>query len=178
MNSSLVNIPNAISSIRLFLAWPLAHSIINDHLKLAVIIGTVAVISDFADGYASRVFKQSSPIGKVIDPIVDCIMVISAMIALSIKKLIPLWYVILIALRYFFVSIMLYRYKQQSKQNPQSVLSGKISMCVIAAVIVTSVFKSWVPIWNQVFILMSTNLLIISAYEYYSAYIKHNKLVT
>ena len=177
MNNSIINIPNSISAIRLVLAFPISYSILQSQLTMTLILGSIAVISDFADGYASRVFNQVSPFGKIIDPIVDCILVLSVMLALVIKQLIPLWYLMLIMVRYLMITILLYRYKLQSNNNPQSITSGKISMCVIALVILSAVLNEWFGTMHQVLIVISTNLLIISAYDYYLTYIKNNKLV-
>ena len=93
MTNKIITIPNIISISRLALAWPISYTIYHNQLLACSIFGTVAILSDFLDGYLSRKLNQASDAGKVIDPIVDCILVLAVMVSLHIKALIPIWYI-------------------------------------------------------------------------------------
>jgi CDP-diacylglycerol--glycerol-3-phosphate 3-phosphatidyltransferase len=170
MKNKVITIPNIISISRLILAWPIAYSIYHEQLIASSLFGLIAVLSDFLDGYLSRKLDQASDAGKVIDPIVDCILVLAVMVALYIKSLIPVWYIKLIIIRYLLIFVLLSIYKFFSKQTPKSILTGKISMCSIAIVIVTAVFQQAIPAIFTLSLLVSTSLLILSFADYARTY--------
>jgi len=61
-------------------------------------------LTDALDGYIARRYKQTSDLGKLIDPLADKILVISMLIALIDVRLAPAVPVIIIAARDFAVS--------------------------------------------------------------------------
>lgn len=166
----IVTIPNIISSSRLALTWPIAYGIYYDNLQLTFLTGFLAVISDFFDGYLSRKLNQKSEIGKVIDPIVDCILVLTILTTLLIKRLIPLWYIATIVARYMCTFLLLLKYKLRSNKTPESVNSGKWSMFGIAFVIIASLLQAHFPYIFWLSLIVSTNLLLMSALDYIHTY--------
>ena len=68
------------------MAWPIAYSIY-EQIILCCVLGSIAIVSDFLDGYLSRKLNQVTDAGKVIDPIVDSILVLAIMVSLYIKQL-------------------------------------------------------------------------------------------
>ena len=107
MTHNILTIPNIISLSRLVLAWPLALAVYNESMVTAVILGSIAIMTDFLDGYLSRKLNQSSNAGKIIDPIVDGILVFSIMVALSQRQLIPIWYIGTIIVRYSILFVLM-----------------------------------------------------------------------
>ncbi len=171
MNNQIFTLPNIISLSRLILAWPIAYYIFHDRLMITAILGLVAIATDFLDGYLSRTLNQASDAGKVIDPIVDSILVLAVLVALSIRQMIPSWYMQLIICRYGIITAMLSYYRYQSKTIPGSIPSGKWSMCAIATTITLSLFQSSYQTLFQVSISISTLLLILSLFDYFRVYL-------
>jgi len=70
---------------------------------LAVIILCLAIISDAADGFIARVYKQKTLLGTILDPFADKLLLMSTTIVLSIplgfKYQIPSWLVVTIISR-------------------------------------------------------------------------------
>lgn len=171
MSNQIFTVPNIISLSRLVLAWPIAYSIYHNQLVTTAILGSIAIISDFFDGYLSRKLNQTSQIGKVIDPIVDGILVFAVMVALSVRKLLPLWYIKAIIIRYALLVLLLSYYRIRSSKIPGSIASGKYSMCAIALTITTSLFQSQYPALYSLSLWLSTGLLFYSFCDYIYIYL-------
>ena len=88
---SLIQIPGTIANI------PLSLIIID-------IIFAIGSITDKLDGYLARKNHQVTTFGKFLDPIADKIIVISAMLILVEKGMLPAWIPIIIITREFAVS--------------------------------------------------------------------------
>ncbi len=102
-----MNLPNAITLSRLFLtagfiifvAWESTWG----HLT-ALILFIIAAISDFVDGWLARKLNLVTPLGKLLDPLADKILVCSAFVFLTAEGLCPVWITALIIGREFLVT--------------------------------------------------------------------------
>lgn len=74
--------------------WSLTTNV-NLNYLLAAILFVIVCLTDFLDGYLARKYNWITNFGKILDPIADKILVISVLITLSIKLIIP-WYLIII----------------------------------------------------------------------------------
>ena len=102
-----MNIPNAITVSRLFLT---AGFILFVTLEstwghfTALILFIIAAISDFVDGWLARKMNLITPLGKLLDPLADKILVCSAFVFLTAEGLCPVWVTALIIGREFLVT--------------------------------------------------------------------------
>lgn len=74
---------------------------------IAVIIFIIASITDFLDGYLARIWKQTSNIGRMLDPIADKLLVSACLLLLTADRTISgwtLWAAIIILCREILVS--------------------------------------------------------------------------
>lgn len=91
-----LNIPNILTLSRLLLIPVYVYTALAAsptlHLVAALTFG-IAALTDWFDGYVARKLNQVTELGKILDPVVDRILIISAMIVLYIKvsALVPLW---------------------------------------------------------------------------------------
>ena len=102
-----VNLPNAITVSRLFLtagfiifvSWESTWG----HIT-ALVLFVVAAASDFLDGWLARKMNLVTPLGKLLDPLADKILVCSAFVFLTAQELCPVWITALIIGREFLVT--------------------------------------------------------------------------
>lgn len=81
-------IPNILTYIRLLLVpvfvWLMLDKNIAYNVFIAAGVFLFAELTDLVDGYIARKFNQVSDIGKVIDPIADKLLQVSALVCLTI----------------------------------------------------------------------------------------------
>lgn len=80
--SQVVNVPNALSTLRLILAIGVGMLIELGYYTTAWIVFIVAASTDWVDGYWARRFNQITKLGRILDPFVDKIIITASMIAL------------------------------------------------------------------------------------------------
>jgi cardiolipin synthase len=100
VSHQVLTIPNVISIIRLA-GVPLFLWLIlvpeADGWALAVLF--VSGISDFADGYLARRLNQTSKLGEILDPVADRLYILSTVVGLAARGIIPWWFALLLPAR-------------------------------------------------------------------------------
>ncbi|MDL2286948.1 CDP-alcohol phosphatidyltransferase family protein [Eubacteriales bacterium OttesenSCG-928-G02] len=96
------NIPNILSVLRILMVpafiFMFFSNIKNNHIySLAIFI--IAAMTDALDGYLARKNGWISDIGKILDPVADKLMHVSAFICLAIKQNSIIWLVVLIVVK-------------------------------------------------------------------------------
>jgi CDP-diacylglycerol--glycerol-3-phosphate 3-phosphatidyltransferase len=102
-------IPNAIGYVRLALIpvfVVLALNSGNGHDLTAAVIFTVVAATDYLDGITARITGQYSRLGALLDPLVDRLLVISAVVVAYRFDLLPRWALIVLAARELLMLIL------------------------------------------------------------------------
>ena len=105
-----MNLPNKLATLRIILVIPfvmvltLALKAENSAFEitmriLATIIFAAASITDYCDGKIARKYNLVTNLGKLLDPLADKILVISALVTLTKFDEISLWFVLIIIFR-------------------------------------------------------------------------------
>ena len=96
-----LNVPNLLTVGRIFLIPVFVLVFIEptpDRSMLAAVIFTVAAVTDLLDGYIARRTGQITKLGKLLDPIADKLLVLSALILLmSVDRVSALIAILIIA---------------------------------------------------------------------------------
>jgi cardiolipin synthase (CMP-forming) len=100
----VLTIPNVISIVRLagvplFLWLVLGPEA--DGWALAVL--ALSGVSDYLDGYLARRLGQTSKLGEILDPVADRLYILSTVIGLAVRDVIPWWLAILLPARDVFL---------------------------------------------------------------------------
>jgi len=89
-----MNLPNKITLVRIFLGPLLVVFLITPSKLtsfLAMLIFTLAIFTDWLDGHLARSTNQVTNLGKLLDPIADKLLIISALIPLVALNRVPAW---------------------------------------------------------------------------------------
>jgi CDP-diacylglycerol--glycerol-3-phosphate 3-phosphatidyltransferase len=132
-----MNLPNSLTVSRIFLV-PLLVIVLLTKFEGRVIFGVpkelvgaiifaIASLTDWADGYLARRRKQITPLGQVIDPLADKLLISAALLSLVQMDLAPAWMVWVILGREFAVQTLRSLAYARGVAIPASPL-GKIKM--------------------------------------------------
>ena len=107
-----MNLPNRLTMIRFILAVPFIIFLqYSDSSKyglifrlISLVIFVIASLTDFFDGYIARKYNLITDFGKIMDPLADKILVISALVIFVQLEYIPGWMSIIVLAREFLIS--------------------------------------------------------------------------
>lgn len=94
-----INVPNILTIIRILLVPLFIIFLIRDLFVSALIVFTIAGLSDGLDGLIARYFNQRTVLGAYLDPIADKLLIISAFVSLAVIKIIPSWLTVIVITR-------------------------------------------------------------------------------
>jgi CDP-diacylglycerol--glycerol-3-phosphate 3-phosphatidyltransferase len=102
-----MNLPNWITVSRMLMALPFLLLLEGHGLeRIATVIFTIAALTDWLDGYLARRLKLVTDLGKLLDPLVDKVLVTGALVALVSRGVVPAWSVTIVLFREFAVTGM------------------------------------------------------------------------
>ncbi len=93
------DIPNIISVLRIGLVLPVVAALVHEQFTLALLLYTVAGVSDALDGYIAKRYNCASRLGSILDPLADKLLLVSTYVALAWLGLLPVWLVAAVAAR-------------------------------------------------------------------------------
>jgi cardiolipin synthase len=91
-----MNIPNALTLLRIFLVPLFLITVINGELGLAFVVFLAASTTDVLDGFLARRLGQETQLGLYLDPVADKLLIIVGYLALGFFGLIPAWLAVLV----------------------------------------------------------------------------------
>jgi len=98
-----MNIPNFLSLLRIILVPVIVIFLIQDEYAKALIVFTIAGLTDAMDGTLARLMNQQTELGAFLDPIADKILLTTSFISLSIFHIIPGWLTVIVISRDFII---------------------------------------------------------------------------
>lgn len=142
-----LNTPNVLTLIRLFLVpvYIVLFALGEKYAALACFL--LASLTDLLDGRIARKYNLITDFGKLMDPLADKVMVLTAMVSMaignaSIPAVIPGAAVIVLFLKELVMvagSVVLYK----KEIVVYSILIGKIAQCLFIAGLVAVYFHDW-----------------------------------
>ena len=94
-----LTIPNLLSVIRIALIPVFAVLFYNDQKVIAVVILALSGLSDLFDGKIARKFNQVSELGKILDPVADKVLQLSAVVCFTLNGFLSWIVVVLLGLK-------------------------------------------------------------------------------
>ena len=102
-----MTLPTKLTILRIFLTIVIMALLFapGAHAKTAALaIFLVAGFTDWLDGYLARKWNQRTPLGALLDPIADKVLVLGLFLAFIQLSLIPAWMALVIAAREFLIT--------------------------------------------------------------------------
>ena len=102
-----MNVPNQLTLFRLCLTFPFVAALSMNFpgaKTTALVLFLVGSFTDYADGVIARKYQLISDFGRLMDPLVDKILTVSAFICLVALHLLPAWVAIIIVSREFLIT--------------------------------------------------------------------------
>lgn len=123
-----MNVPNALTIIRILLIPLFLYKIIQGEMVFATAVYLTAAVTDGLDGFIARVWKLQTKLGTFLDPMADKLLITTSFLVLSILKIIPLWLALAVISRDFIIvsgSLLVYLMKDELTIRPQPI--GKVT---------------------------------------------------
>ena len=89
MSSRIVTLPNLLTVFRMALIPVFVSLLFYQKFILALAVFVVAGITDGLDGLFARRFHQQSPLGRILDPVADKMMLVTSFVVLSMRNVFP-----------------------------------------------------------------------------------------
>ncbi len=165
-----INIPNILTLIRILLTPPFVILLLRGRFSYALLLFTIAGISDGLDGFLARYFNQRTMLGAYLDPVADKALLISAFACLAIQGAIPDWVAVLVISRDIIIVIgiaILTLNNIEYKINP--ILSSKCTtMLQIITVFITLIGERMVGFRtiHPVLLWATSGLTVLSGIQY------------
>lgn len=101
-----MNLPNKLTMSRIIMIPIFMALMLTEHYIFALIVFSIASLTDFLDGYLARKYDIVSSFGKIMDPLADKLLTFGALVCFIQLEVISVWAPIIIIAREFFVTSM------------------------------------------------------------------------
>lgn len=99
MTALLRHLPNLLTTLRLVAAPVIAVLLVQGRFEATLAVFALAGLSDAADGFLAKRFGLASRLGRILDPVADKALMVTAFVTLALISDIPVWVVVLVILR-------------------------------------------------------------------------------
>ena len=172
----LFTIPNILTYVRLIcvpvFAWLILDSRVPNNVWWGLGVFLFASVTDVIDGFIARKFNMVSDIGKVLDPLADKLLQITAVITLTLIGYINIAFPIIIVVKevYMVVGAAIILLFARRRVTIQSNVWGKLATVCLAASVFSAFFHDVFVtngVYLDVFLFSVTSVLtIIAAVQY------------
>jgi cardiolipin synthase (CMP-forming) len=107
VSDRLLTLPNVLSALRLVGVPIFIWAILTKHDGIALTTLILSGLSDYLDGKIARRFHLESRVGQLLDPIADRLYILSTLLGLAYRAIIPWWLVAVLVGREVFMSVVL-----------------------------------------------------------------------
>ena len=134
VSNKIATLPNLISFIRLLLVPVFGVLLVMyENNAAAFIVFLIAAATDFVDGAVARATGQVSRFGQRLDPLVDRVLILTAIVLVFIVGRVPFWVLLLIVARDISMLVLIGQLRKAGQQEFKVVFIGKAATAVIMA---------------------------------------------
>ncbi len=107
VSDRVLTIPNVLSALRL-VGVPVFLWLLFTHQDIwAFVVLLLSGVTDYLDGKIARRFNLVSRVGQLLDPLADRLYVLTTLVALTIRDIIPLWLLVVLVARDLFMGVVI-----------------------------------------------------------------------
>jgi cardiolipin synthase len=151
-----MNIPNAITLLRVVLIPFYVDLMIYDYYGAALLVFLFACLTDALDGLIARLTKNQTELGAFLDPTADKLLIVSAFVTLALIGTLPVWLVIIVVSRDVILamgSLILYSMGHKLVIRP-SIIGKATTVLQLGVVSLTMVLINYGKGWGLLPVLM------------------------
>lgn len=168
-------IPNIITILRIFLAFSLIPVILNKNFILALVVFSIAAISDYLDGYLARKLQVTSKIGAMLDPLADKLLMFCSYGLFAYEKIVSDYVAAIVISRDVLILLavmisMLKKIKIKYRPLMSSKINTTIQLIFVIVVLICKIMLIQIP-WPAV--LLVCGFTIYSGLDYVKAWVKN-----
>lgn len=162
----VITIPNLMTLMRLLLLIPIFYCLAHQMRWWVLVWGSIGILTDLLDGWVARKLHQASNLGRLMDPVVDKINVISVTFYMAISPFydFPVWYFLFIVVRELLVMAGGLFIVRKRKTVLESNILGKRSAFFTGVTVILYILNwqpyAWILLW------VSFGLTLISTWQY------------
>ena len=176
----MLNLPNALASIRIILApimlWVMINPSFTTNMGLhqswvmyfSALIFVLASVTDFFDGYIARELDQKTTLGAILDPLADKMLMLAAFFGLMLIDMVSVWAIYIILVRELFITGLRTAAISEGLDISASFM-GKMKT-VVQMIAVGFLMMEWS--FGEEILWIAVALTIYSGYEYIRDYAK------
>ena len=106
VSDRVLTVPNALSALRLVGVPVFLWAILSERDGLAIVLLMASGLTDYLDGKIARTYGLVSRVGQLLDPIADRLYIVSTLLGLAWREIIPWWLVAALFAREAFMAVV------------------------------------------------------------------------
>lgn len=149
-NENIWNVPNLLTMLRMAAVVVFIVLFARGKKNAAMIVFILAAATDVLDGYIARRFHLITSFGKLMDPLADKLMTLSALVCLTVTGYVPLWLLIIEGAKECFMVVGCCFVLRKKKLVVQADYIGKAATVTFIAAIIATFLHDYTAPWDFV----------------------------
>ncbi|NNG02157.1 MAG: CDP-diacylglycerol--glycerol-3-phosphate 3-phosphatidyltransferase [Desulfobacteraceae bacterium] len=173
-----MSLPNILTLIRILLTPLFIILLLKNMFGAALLIFTIAGISDALDGFIARYLNQRTVLGAYLDPLADKLLLISSFIGLAVLQIMPGWVTVIVITRDVIIclGIAIFTITEKKYEVKPSIISKFTTTAQITTVIVCLIKVSFTGMGTIQYLLFWTTAVLTTLSGLHYIYIGMNIL--
>lgn len=173
VSDRVLTIPNALSLVRLIGVPVFLWAIFAERDVLALVVLAGSGLTDYLDGKLARAMGLESRLGELLDPIADRLYILTTIVGLAWRDIIPWWLVAILVAREVFMAVVMLRVRSLGQIGLPVHFVGKAATFnllyafpVLLLAQVSEPVREWAEPLGWAFVWWGTALYWLAAYIY------------
>ena len=147
-SENIWNVPNLLTMLRMVGVAVFIALFAAGKTTAAMVVFILAACTDALDGYIARKYHLITSFGKLMDPLADKLMTLSALVCLTVKGLVPVWLLAIVGAKECFMVIGGFLVLRKKNMVVQADYIGKAATVTFIAAIVATFLHEYTAPWD------------------------------